>query len=837
MRIVVIALLAGLSAPAHAQAVDRRYIEEPTQGMALPATPLAGEHDARAVVVNPGGLALVRGTELALALELEDAEVATGAGQGFGGFWASSFGGRILPRFALGLGLEWLRPARERLALDPGSPFRLTLGLAVPLGRSAGLGAAWHHFHGDEPLGGVDTFDLGLSLRRGGRLAFGAALRDLATSSIAGSPVQRRYEAEVVLRPTGSDALDLGAGGRIGEDRGDVDGWLRTSLRVARGVFVHGAIESRDLRLANGIEPEVRGRDLRATLGVELSFGALGVTSLVSGVRDDRGDHHALGGSVVLRTSSAGPASLIRTPDHIERVEIRGAVDPRALTSLVVRLRAIARDPTARAVLVVFDGVSAGWAALEELRNELLRVRAAGKKLFAYMVSGTGRDYYVATAADRIYIDPAGGVRLVGMAGTTMYFRGAFEQFGVQPQFEKIAEYKSAPEQFTETGPTAVAAQMRNELFDSLWDRWVTAVAEARRLTKDEVKALVDQGPYTAGDLASDTRLVDAVAGPEKISQLVVREIGAILPIAAPPVERPDRWRRPGVAIIYVSGDIVDGKSRTMPLLGQTLAGGQTLVEALSFARSDPRIGAIILRIDSPGGSALASELIAREVFATRGVKPILCSMSNLAASGGYFVAAGCEVIFAEPMTITGSIGIFSGKFDLGGLARKLGVGTDTYKRGKRADVESMFRPYTDEERAMLKDKLRYMYGRFVGAVAEGRSMKKDDVDAVGRGHVWSGAQAMPIKLIDRFGGLGDALDEARRRMGLAPGTRLQLHELPGVPTSLLGALGNLLGVRDDGFAITDLPVIRQLLEGVPASVLVAPGEAHTRLPFDIAWE
>jgi protease IV len=837
MRIVVIALLAALSAPAHAQTVDRRYIEEPTQGMALPATPLAGEHDARAVVVNPGGLALVRGTELALALELENTEVATGAGQGFGGFWASSFGGRILPRFALGVGLEWLRPARDRLALDPGSPFRLTLGLAVPLGRSAGVGAAWHHFQADEPLGGVDTFDLGLSLRRGSRLAFGAALRDLATSPIAGSPVQRRYEAEVVLRPTGSDALDLGVGGRIGEDRRDVDGWLRTSLRVARGVFVHGALESRDLRVASGVEPESSVRDLRATLGVELSFGAFGVTSLVSGVRDDRGDHHALGGSVVLRSSSAGPPSLVRTPDHIERVEIKGAVDPRALTSLVLRLRAIARDPTARAVLVVFDGASAGWAALEELRNELLRVRAAGKKLFAYMVSGSGRDYYVATAADRIYIDPAGGVRLVGMAGTTMYFRGAFEQFGVQPQFEKIAEYKSAPEQFTETGPTAVAAQMRNELFDSLWDRWVTAVAEARRLTKDEVRALVDAGPYTAGDLASDTRLVDAVAGPEKISQLVVREIGAILPVSAPPIERPDRWQRPGVAIIYVSGDIVDGKSRTMPLLGQTLAGGQTLVEALSFARSDPRIGAIILRIDSPGGSALASELIAREVFATRGVKPILCSMSNLAASGGYFVAAGCEVIFAEPMTITGSIGIFYGKFDVGGLARKLGVSTDTYKRGKRADVESMFRPYTDEERAMLKDKLRYMYGRFVGAVAEGRSMKKDDVDAVGRGHVWSGAQAMPIKLIDRFGGLGDALDEAKRRMGVAPGTRLQLYELPNVPTSLLGALGNLLGARDDGMALTDLPVIRQLLEGVPGSVLVAPGEAHARLPFDIAWE
>src|SRR4029077_16521397 len=141
---------------------------------------------------------------------------------------------------------------------------------------------------------------------------------------------------------------------------------------------------------------------------------------------------------------------------------------------------------------------------------------------------------------------------------------------------------------------------------------------------------------------------------------------------------------------------IVDGKSQSVPVIGQTLAGGETLIDALAAARNDPRVGAIILRIDSPGGSALASELISREVFATRGVKPILCSLSNLAASGGYFVAAGCDMIFAEPMTITGSIGIFTGKFDLAGLAAKLGITIDTFKRGKHADLESMFRPYTD---------------------------------------------------------------------------------------------------------------------------------------------
>jgi protease IV len=606
-------------------------------------------------------------------------------------------------------------------------------------------------------------------------------------------------------------------------------------------LYLHGEVESRELHVLadTGVgTQEHGGRDVRATLGIELSFGAFGATSLVTGLRDEAGKNHALGGTVVLRASSPGLPSVLGTPDHIERVDLAGEIGARELTSIVVRLRAIARDPTAKAVVVTFDGVSSGWATLEELRDELVRIHGAGKKLFAYMVSGTGRDYYVATAADKIYVDPAGGLRLVGMAGTTMYFRGAFEQFGVVPQFEKIAEYKSAPEQFTEIGPTVIAARMRNELFDSLWDRWVTTVADARHLTKDQVIALVDAGPYSGGDLANDTKLVDAVAEPDKVSQLITSELGEILPVSTPAAERPERWQRPGVAIIYVDGDITDGKSQKIPLVGESLAGGQTLINALAAARNDPKIGAIILRIDSPGGSALASELVAREVFATRGVKPILCSMSNVAASGGYFIAAGCDVIFAEPMTITGSIGIFYGKFDVGGLARKLGVTTDTFKRGKHADLESMFRPYTDEERATLKDKLRYMYGRFVGAVAEGRGIPKDDVDAVGRGHVWSGAQAMPIKLIDRFGGLGDALDEAKHRMGLAAGTQVQLQELPDLPSSLLGTLGSLLGDHAEAtMSITDLPVIKELVRGVPASVLVAPGVAHARLPFDITWE
>lgn len=845
MRALIAALIgwAGVAHVAHAQPADRRYADEPTAGLALPTAPLAGEFDGRVVATNPGGLPVVRGGELALVLGIEDPDVATSAGQGFAAYAAMAGGGGLLPRFGLGLGLEWLRPSRARLAPDPGEPFRLTLGFGAAVGRGGGIGVAWRHFSADGALGGVDAFDLGVSQRIGNRLALGAVLRDVATAPVDDVPVQRRYELEAVVRPLATDRLELAAGGRLGETRLDVDGWGRATARIARGVSLHAQVESREVvALVDAIDGrrERSGRDLRATVGLELSFGGAGVTLLGSGLRDDTGANHALGGQLVLRLGAQGPASVLGHPAHLERIEIAGELSLREVTALVTQLRAIARDPSAVGAIVTFDGASAGWATLQELRDEVTALRRAGKPVFAYLVSGTGRDYFVASAATKIYMDPAGALRLTGIAGTTLYWRGLFDQVGIAPQFERIAEWKSSPEQYTERGPTPPAAAQANAMFDGLWQTWLTEVATSRGLTVPALRALIDQGPFSAGDLAVDRKLVDAVAPPDKVSELVLRELGRPIGLGGPARDRPERWQRPGIAVIYVDGDITDGKSRSVPLLGDKLAGGETLIAAIASARIDPRVGAIVLRIDSPGGSALASELVAREVFATRGVKPIVCSLSDVAASGGYFIAAGCELIFAEPMTITGSIGIFYGKFDISGLLTRLGVGTQVYARGARADLESLYRPYTAEERRVLQDKLRYMYTRFIGAVADGRGLTRDQVDAVARGRVWTGAQARGVRLVDRFGGLGDALDEAKRRMGLAPATRVAVIELPAPPAGLLGWIGTLLGGAQAEAAApsaADLPVVRDLLRAVAPSILVDPHAAQARLPFALPTE
>ncbi len=830
--------LAGSTA--YAQAIDRRYAEDPTGGLALPTTPLAGEHDARAVVANPGGLALLRGPEFALGLDFEDDSVATSSGPGVGLYGGGSVGGSLLPRLGWGVGLEWLRPARAQLEPDPGEPFRASFALAIGLGSRAGFGVAWHRFREDGILNGINTFDLGVSWRVENHLAVGATVRDLDTQAIGGVPIERKYEAEAVLRPLGTEQLEVALGGRLGETHYEVDGWARVSARLARGLYLHAQLETRELHAQvdspSGVVDD-GGRDVRATVGFEVSLGNFGVTALATGLRDDTGANHMLGGTLVLRASTVGPASIAGMSDHIERVELAGTIGARELTAIVMRLREIARDPSAKALLVTFDGAAGGWATLQELRDEILAVKAK-KKVFAYIGTVTGREYFVASAADKIYIDPAGGLRLIGMAGTSLFFRGTFDLLGVVPEFTKIGEYKSAPEQFTDTHASDAAAHMHDAMLDSIWTGWLAAIAAGRHLSVERVKAVIDAGPYSAGALANNTELVDAVGAPDRVGQLVAQELGRVLEIDRPIPARPDRWRHPGVAIIYVDGDITDGKSQTVPFVGEKLAGGETLIKAIADAREDEKIGAIVLRINSPGGSALASELVAREIFATRGVKPVVCSMSDVAASGGYFVAAGCDLIFAEPMTITGSIGIFTGKFDISGLTKRLGITTESWSRGKRADTESLFHPYTDDERAAVMKELEYMYGRFVGAVAEGRGMSKEAVDAVGRGHVFTGADAKPLKLLDRFGGIGDAIDEAKRRMHVAKDAQITLVEMPAPPTSVLEAVVKLVGGPSESkLEVTDLPVIRELVRSVPLSILVAPTALQARLPFELIWD
>jgi protease IV len=856
--VLLVVLLASADLAAQ-PAPEPRYAEEPTAGVNLPTTGIAGESDALAVSQNPAGLHFLGGWHLAMAIDLvPDEEEATSAGSGWGLFAAGTVGGKLLPRLGWGLGLEFLSPPRVVLAPDPGSPARFTLATSLPLGKMAALGVGWHHFFDESgaALRGLDTFDLGAQVRFGAHLGAGFALRDLGQPVVAGAPVERRYELELVSRPTGDDRLELALGGRVGEIRADfsngedIDGWLRGSWRVWRGVYLRAQVENRSLfQLEPGPSgtATVERRETRVTGGLELSFGGLGTALYASSAFDDDGDGRFASGTLVMRVSEQDVPSVLSQDRRIEQIELKGSINEREHTRIVAQLRLLSRDDDVAAVLVNLDSPGIGWAAANEIRQGLADVRAAGKKVFVYMVQGTTRDYFLATVADKIYVDPAGGLRLAGMSATSLYFKGLFDKLGIVAQFEKIEEYKSAPEAYTRTGPTEPAFTSRNELYDSMYEHVVQTIGIGRRLDANRVRVLIDNGPYTSGELRKIPDLIDRVVTPDQLGDEITRELGEVLPLMRAPVERDERWDYPTIAVIYIDGDIVDGKSAVIPIIGIRLVGGETIAQAIAAARASPDVEAIILRINSPGGSALASELMAREVFKTRGVKPIICSLGDIAASGGYFAAAGCDTILADPLTITGSIGIFNGKFDFSGLLGRFGLTWTTYKRGQLSDMDSWVRPWNENELKMLKRKLHYFYGRFIRAVAEGRDMSTAQVDEVGRGRVWTGLQAKPISLIDGFGSIGDAIQLAKRRVGLSADREVRLVLLPQQGSSLLSLLlGGLVRSDADRQAEAERSLLEKLLpagadnallKAIPGSVWAQPGVVQARLPFSIVWD
>jgi protease-4 len=329
------------------------------------------------------------------------------------------------------------------------------------------------------------------------------------------------------------------------------------------------------------------------------------------------------------------------------------------------------------------------------------------------------------------------------------------------------------------------------------------------------VAARIAKGPFVSSE-AKLAGLIDDYAYADEIGDRVGRLVGQRIRLIENPSSRaPNQHgalRR--VAIVYVDGDMVTGKSQTIPLVGVRMAGSVTLAETLKKLREDPQIGAVVLRVESPGGSAMAADTLWREIQLLAHAKPVVCSMGSVAASGGYYIASASHRIFANPATITGSIGIFAGKADVAQLLAKIGVNTDTVKSSARADGESIFRPYTDEERAILSQKIAQYYDLFLSRVSIGRAMSKAAVDRVGQGRVFTGEQALGNHLVDELGGLRQAIAHARRMADLPESAAIV--ELPPPDGSLLT---QILGLDSAKASASIPPLPAQLVEMATALV------------------
>ncbi|HEX8954177.1 MAG TPA: signal peptide peptidase SppA, partial [Polyangia bacterium] len=812
--LVIAAVALFVSSAARAQTTPPLPVgEPPTPGVYNPTLGLAGDADASAVEKNAASLGFLPSwSGVYLHSELDGHGTVGGDGDGF--FIASPL--PYLSAIALGAGVQLLRPPTT-FPFPNEQKFSLALGVRVHAGIALGLSYA-HLWADHGPVAsGIDTLDVSLALRPARWLAAALVVHDLPSPAVQQFPLQRVWEPELALRPWKTSIVELAFGARFGERRGDVDPHFRLWLVPAPGWTLKADVEwRRDVNL-DGIAEN----DVRVALGLAVDLEHLGVSGFgLFGT--DSGVARGHGFTLAARISGDRYPSVWTGPRHLVRIDLTH-LGERKLARLVAWMRQAERAREVAGVVLVIGDVDGSWATAEELRAALFRLRKAKKHVYAYCAETNTRGYYVASAAERIFQDPAGGIRLVGLSSTTMFFRGLGDLLGVRADFVKIAEYKSAPEQYTRTESTPPARAQREAYVGDVWAHLVDGIAAARRVDAATARGWIDRGPYTAGE-AREAGLVDELRHGDEVEAAIDERLGRHVPIQNAPTS-PDRepdWERPAVAVLFVEGDIIDGKSATIPLLNMKFVGMQTLLPAIQRARDDSRVRAIVVRIDSPGGSALASDVLARELERTAQVKPVICSLGDTAASGGYFLAAGCSRIYAAPSTLTGSIGIFTGKFDVSGLAGKLGVSLETYERGAHASSESLYRPYTDEERAMLLSKLRYFYSRFLEQVARGRHLTPAAVDAIARGHIWSGDAALKRGLVDEFGGLMDAIAEAKRRAGLGEDERVSLQAAPDEP-GLLGQLLALLGIGGGG----DVVAARVGLGAVDVDVLLRATQAQ----------
>ena len=441
-----------------------------------------------------------------------------------------------------------------------------------------------------------------------------------------------------------------------------------------------------------------------------------------------------------------------------------------SLTGLVMQLKKAKVDKRIKAVLLDIDVSGVGWGKSEELRDAITDFRSSGKPVYAYLEFGLNKEYYIATACDKIIVPPPGELFINGLAADVMFFRGSLDKLGIYPDIYQIGKYKSAGDMFTQKQMTDAHREYINSLLDDLYNRYIDTIAKARHKSTDEMKALIDNAPYNAAK-AKEAGLIDDSLYRDELEKQMKTMLG--YKDADPFVIVKGEYRDVSpeslglnegerIAVVYASGDIGSGTSQNSPSGDQSI-GSDTLAKAMNDAAADKTIKAIVLRVDSPGGSGLASDIIWHAVEAANQKKPVVVSMSDVAASGGYYISASASKIVAQPSTITGSIGVVAGKPVMRGLYDWLGISNEYVLRGKTAGMFRETEKFSDEERAKFEDWIKTTYYQdFVPKVAKGRKKDAQSVDSVGQGRVWTGFQAKERGLVDEFGGLDRAVDVAK---------------------------------------------------------------------------
>jgi protease-4 len=811
------------------RAQGRRLDERPTAGLLIPAYSLVADPQASAVEVNPANLGFLRSWSLSIRHTEMDWDGSRGT-SGDALFW-----GQAIPwvPLAYGLGVQYLRWP-DAFGPGYGDVAKLSGALAWQIVDWASVAVSFHHFAGpDSPgLSGLNTVELGALVRPWPELAAGLKVSDVFMPKWwGGLPVQRTWQLELGWRPTGTRRLTFSVGARFSERRLDVDPRFRAELVLWRGLVLRADAEYRHRALSwsDPMRDELIQNDLRATCALAVDFTHWGfeVGAAVGRKLADLPGHVFQGLSAAIRMGGAHTRSVWPDPHRAVVVKIPPAERGERQFWRVCRfLHRLQGEKRVQAVIVSVPDGGPGWARAQEVRAAMQALQAKGKKVVAYLKTAGAQAYYVATAADRIWLFPGGGLMMAGLGLTRLYFRKILARAGVEVQVVKHGAYKTAPESFTRTGPSSESRAVKNAVLDQTYAAWLQAMSTRKQIGSTEgAAALLEKGPFTPKE-AVRCGLVDALVYEDEVPKQLRRLSGRSLVLARPERKTPKNtgWGlRPAVALVIIEGDIVPGRSQRVPLINRIVAGYATLSKVLKKLRADSRIEAVVLRIDSPGGTAEASEMLWREVMNLRKDKVVVASLSDTAASGGYQIAAAAERIFAEPATLTGSIGIFAAKPNVKQLMKKLGVGVHRWHRGAFASLKTVFSPYSKKELARLQKKLGAHYRGFVRNVAKGRKkLSFAQVEPLARGRVWTGRQAHKNGLVDRFGGVVEAVRWAQKRVGLPADAPVVVYprQEPSLAKRILRAL---IARKQKKARMTLLSPLASALEALPAALLIAP--------------
>lgn len=753
---------------------------------------VASTDDSTALVLNPANLAFLPGPELRWSgTFLRDDAVVPWSGHAF------SLAVPLPFSIATGLRVDLVDPPSQAdlgVGIDASSAEYqwLTWGVAVRSSRSVSFGATLEQSFSRGDFGGdLQSYSLGSSFRFIDHLGLSLVAQNVNGPSNAAAFLGASYTAALALRPFGTRALEVGLEGKYVDD---VNVWVP---RATLGVDVPyvGRVRG-EVQVSDPADGARRAWIASAGLSFYLNQNDSSLEVMGSALT---GDGVAPDATPELQTSVATrgfpePVGL-SLGRYAVRVRLEDTPDPREHVNLLRGLWSLAREPRVDAVVLELRAEpGATLAHVEELRDALIELRHNGKRTLCHLEDADLGALYLCAAANQTWINPVGGVHFAGLKARYSYFGRLLEKLGIRAEAIQIGEHKSAPERFTRDSSTEVSRQDKIDLLQQTERHVTEGLASGRKMSFARVRALTKEGPFMAQQ-AKDSGLVDGLAFDDEVDAALARLLGRRTRLqrdnrvaAAPARFAP----QPSIALIYVEGDMIDGRTRSVPLIGAH-SGSYTIAEAVAAARESQLVKAVVLRVESPGGSSTAADVIWRQVQLTARVKPVIVSMGGYAASGGYYIAAPAARIFANPSTLTGSIGVYYAKADASQLLDRIGVDIEVYKTTEHADAESLYRPFTEAERLQLERSLRQFYDVFLERVSSGRKLAKDAVERVAQGRVWTGEQASQNGLVDQIGGLRQALEHARRLAHLPEGA--PIIELPKIPSSWLGRMLGIPGI------------------------------------------